>query len=665
MRTRFFFIPALIAIAGCASQPASETREIPVAEPVQTPTDAPAGSSDPSQGLLTEQDLLNKASEFLTLAEQGSPAESADYRLKAAEALIRSGRHRPALRLLESLDLEALPPLFSARRELLRARVAIRDNRPETAFKLLAGLDDQPGMGPQFHEQLWQQRARTNLLLDRPLEAIRALIARERYLTRSGDLIRNQRQIWTLLNRVPSHQLSQTMQSVPEQELLGWIELALAHTEHGHDSFRLGQEIRRWQSMHPGHSANRLLQNRATVLSGPSVIQPRQIALLLPLTSEFGRAAQAVHDGFIAAHGANGDPDKPRIKVYDIGPEAELSPVYYRLAVQEGADLLVGPLGKQAVTVLVAAESISVPTLLLGSADNTDSLPVNVFQFDLSPEQEAAQTALRAYLDGHRTTAVLFPETSWGERVHGAFSRRWQELGGVVVESRSYVEDRTDYSVPIREVLNIDASEARKRVLSGLLRTKLQFQPRRRRDVDFLFLAARTATARLLKPQINFFHAHDLPVYSTSHVYAGAPDPVNDADLNGIVFGDMPWMLVSDGFIGNLRRRIQGPWPYAQTALDRLYALGMDTYAIIPSLVRLREDPELLIEGVTARLGMDRNGRVTRQLSWARFDDGRPVILDFDLGEHRNLYELGSAQIGDSSGEGPMGRKRSPGLSGP
>ncbi len=660
MRTRFFFIPAVIAIIGCVSQPASETREIGVAEHTETRVGAPAGPLDTPSGFLTAQELLNKASEFLTLAEEASPAVRADYQLKAAEALVAAGRHRPALRLLESINLESLPQIFAARRELIRARIAIHDNRPETAFQLLSGLENRPGLSPQLQEQLWQQRARTNLLLDRPLDAIRALIAREQYLARPDELIRNQRQIWTLLNRIKMEQLSMMLQSVHEDVLIGWIELALAHMEYGHDGFRLRQEIQRWQNLYPRHSANRLLQYRATALSGPSIIRPRHIALLLPLASEYGRAAQAVHDGFMAAHSANGDPDKPTIKVYDIGAEAELAPVYYRLAVQEGADLLVGPLGKQAVAVLVGAESISVPTLLLGSADDVDTLPRNAFQFDLSPEQEAEQTALRAYLDGHRTTAVLYPETSWGERVNSAFARRWQELGGAVLESRPYIEDRTDYSLPIREVLNIDTSEARQRALSGLLRTKLQFQPRRRQDVDFLFLAAKTATARLLKPQINFYHAHDLPVYSTSHVFAGAPDPVNDADLNGIVFGDMPWMLVSDGFVGNLRERIQGAWPYAHTALDRLYALGMDTYAIIPSLIRLREDQQLLIEGVTARLSMDRRGRVIRQLSWAKFDDGRPVILDLEIGAHRNLYDLGSERFGDTLEAGALGRKRSP-----
>ncbi len=644
MKIRLITTIATIAIAGCASQPLPQIPETRTIEITEAPV---APSIEPAAKTPTAQELLNSASEYLTRAEDALPPERTDFQLKAAAALIRSGRHDPASRLLDSIDLTGLAPLYDTRRQLLKARIAIHKNRPNTAFVLLSGLENRPGLNPQLSEQLWQLRARANLLVDRPLEAVRDLIMREKYLADPVELLFNQRQIWALLNRTRMNQLLDLRQTVSSEELSGWIDLALVHMEHGHDAFRLENEIRQWQSLHPQHSASLFLQRRATAFSGPSIIEARRVALLLPLASEYGRAAQAVHDGFTAVHHANGDPNKPEITVYDIGSEAVLSPIYYRLALQEGADLIVGPLGKEAVTALLATETLSVPTLLLGGAHAAESLPINGFQFDLSPEQDAEQTALRAYLDGHRTVAVLYPETTWGQRVQDAFSIRWQELGGLVVETRPYVDNRPDYSAPIKEVLNIDKSEGRKHELSALIRSNLKFQPRRRQDIDFLFLAAKTSTARLLKPQINFFQAHNVPVYATSHIYSGKPDPVNDIDLNDIVFGDMPWLLANDGRIRNARKRIQGPWPFAFSPLDRLFALGMDSYAIIPALARLREDQDLLIEGVTADLSMDRTGRVIRHLSWAKFENGRPVMQELPVGERRmDLYETGNEALG-------------------
>ena len=655
---RYITVLFFILTVGCASQPKAPAVDTPIVDSRQIPTPL---VSETMTHAPTTQELLNSASEYLSRAETALPAERADFRIKAAAALIQAGRHDPAWRLLNATDVAGLTPTFGVRRLLLQARIAIYKNRPNQALVLLSDLETRPGLSPQLYEQLWQIRAWAKLTQSRPIDAIADLITREQYLTEPNKLSENQRQIWALLNRTSKNKLLETRQSPGNVELAGWVDLALIHMEHSYNRFRLNNEFRQWQTLHPEHGANAFIQNRTTAITGLPRIQARRIALLLPLASEYGRAAQAVHDGIMAVHTANDDPHKPDISVYDIGAEAELAPVYYRLAMQEGSDLIVGPLGKQAVNALISAGSLSVPTVLLGSAQNIEALPPNTFQFDLSPEQDAEQTALRAYLDGHRIAAVLYPETEWGERVRDVFNQRWQELGGIVVESRSYVDDATDFSIPIRKLLNIERSEARKRELSALIRTRLEFQPRRRQDLDFLFLAAKPSTARLLKPQLNFYQAHDVLVYATSHVFSGKPDPVNDADLNGIVFGDMPWILVNDGWIQSVRQNIQGAWPYAYSSIDRLFALGMDTYAIIPVLDRLREDQSFSIAGVTANLSMDRNGRVIRHLSWARFEDGRPVSHDIPTGDNRlDNYGYGNTTFGSSLETRKMGGEPRP-----
>ena len=44
-----------------------------------------------------------------------------------------------------------------------------------------------------------------------------------------------------------------------------------------------------------------------------------------------------------------------------------------------------------------------------------------------------------------------------------------------------------------------------------------------------------------------------MPLYGTSYVYSGKPEPAVDADLDGLVFGDMKWML--DG-VGLYRQKV-------------------------------------------------------------------------------------------------------------
>ena len=156
---------------------------------------------------------------------------------------------------------------------------------------------------------------------------------------------------------------------------------------------------------------------------------------------------------------------------------------------------------------------------------------------------------------------------------------------------------------------------------------KLEFSSRRRQDIDFIFLAADAKHGRLIKPQLNYWRAARIPVYATSKIFTGQRNPTQDIDLNGIRFGDMPWMLAQRGTIYQLRL-LQGKWSYAYSQLDRLFALGMDSYAIIPQLNHISDEDGTRFGGVTSGISLDKYGRFHRQLVWARFKRGAPQLLD-------------------------------------
>jgi outer membrane PBP1 activator LpoA protein len=347
-----------------------------------------------------------------------------------------------------------------------------------------------------------------------------------------------------------------------------------------------------------------------------------------------------VRDGFLAMDAANTDPDKPKITVYDTGPDPAKTPEVYEQAVNDGAQFVVGPLGREAAEAVMRQASIRAPTLLLNYTDEEPgSMSKYLFQFGLSPEQEARQAAERAWLDGHRQAAVLYPKTPWGERMMTAWSSHWQRLGGVVVANQAYNDTDVDFSEPIKSLLNITQSEARKEAIEKTVGQKLRFETRARQDIDFIFLAADAKHGRLIKPQLNFFHAARVPVYSTSHIFTGAGDAMRDIDLDGIQFGDMPWMLVGDGKIQELRQTLQRDWPHVHTDLDRLYALGVDSYAILPHLGRIGMESGARFSGVTSGLSVDQHGRLQRQLLWARFNRGVPRLTDTFL-KHRDQFKI-------------------------
>ena len=138
---------------------------------------------------------------------------------------------------------------------------------------------------------------------------------------------------------------------------------------------------------------------------------------------------------------------------------------------------------------------------------------------------------------------MLVPDTEWGYRLQRAFSKRFEALGGHVVGSNVYPAKKNDYSAAITNLLNLTTSNHRKSILQQVIKEQVKFEARRRQDVDMIFIAANSRQARLIKPQLKFHHAQDLPVYATSHISSSNAKPDDDRDLNEILFVDIPWML--------------------------------------------------------------------------------------------------------------------------
>jgi outer membrane PBP1 activator LpoA protein len=227
--------------------------------------------------------------------------------------------------------------------------------------------------------------------------------------------------------------------------------------------------------------------------------------------------------------------------------------------------------------------------------------------------------------------AVLVPQGPWGERVYHAFAERWQQIGGKIVEVQQYIARDNDFSQPIRKLMNIDESQSRYRSVEYLLNRKVKFTPRRRQDVDFIFIAAYPRQARQIRPQLKFYHAADLPVYATSHVYTGNLNQERDRDMDGLAFGDMPWVLSESTTHRSLRTELEPYISKAGNRLQRLYALGVDAYNIIAALNTLKRYPYERYDGETGSLSLDGKQRIHRQLTWVKFRSGRPVLKDEGL----------------------------------
>jgi hypothetical protein len=636
----------VLALSACETRP-------PLRPEVAPKPEAPAAPSAKTAELAEQAgEFVIAAREYDLLARQSEAPQRELYLLKSVDALIKAGQVREARTKLAGIDVTRLDPGIQARHRILEAQLQALEGKPDEALRLLGQAEQTPHLNPTLIADIYRVRADAELALDRPIDAMKSRIARDKVIVTTDDIVKNQQALWQILETLSRTRLEQELQASRDPVLAGWLELAIAALENAGNPSALANALERWRVSHAGHPAS---PDFLATLAQPRVGRigrVQRITLLLPLTSDYAQAAAAVRDGFLSMQIADRNPDKPQVTVVDIGKDPATAASAYQQAVQGGAEMVVGPLGLEAVDHLVRATNLDVPTLLL-SQTSGDFNPNNraIFQFGLPPEQEATQAAERAWLDGRRQAAVLYPDSAWGRRVEAAFVGAWQRLGGIVVSEQSYLLNQADYSDPVKRLLNITQSEARKDRLESVVRMKLKFDPRPREDIDFVFLAAESRAGRLIKPQLNYNRAGRLPVYSTSNIFSGRGDAARDIDLDGVQFGDMPWMLVGDGRVAALRAALQPAWPLAHTGLDRLFALGVDAYAVIPNLDRLAGDSAARFSGVTAGLSVGRSGRLHRQLLWAQFRKGLPVLIDSFL-PVKGLFDI---DTGDAPAPRPGG----------
>jgi outer membrane PBP1 activator LpoA protein len=377
----------------------------------------------------------------------------------------------------------------------------------------------------------------------------------------------------------------------------------------------------------PSLSANGI-SNHASAQPMAAGPMPQHIALLLPITGTLAQQGNAIRNGFFAAYYQDKQRgNAPLVKVYDTS-QGNIAAVYQQ-AVSQGANFVVGPLTKDDLSQLVNAHALSVPTLALNTLDADNSRINNLYQFGLSPIDEAIQAARKIEIDGHNRVIIIRQAGDWSNRIADAFEKQWQTEGGHVVETFTFA-NIADLNNGIPRLLNIEDAQHRAKFLEYVVREKIRFIPRRRKDFDSIFLVATPDQARQVLPLLRFYYAGGVPVYATSLIYSGKPGTSTDYDLGGVMFNDMPWVLQANANLpnnlANIRQGVRTLWPASYDHLARFYGLGVDAYQVIPNLDKLSNSSQTSVIGATGQLYLLPNQHVYRQLEWAKIVNGAPEL---------------------------------------
>jgi len=360
--------------------------------------------------------------------------------------------------------------------------------------------------------------------------------------------------------------------------------------------------------------------------AGPAGAAGPSIALLLPVSGRAASAAISVRDGFMTAYYQLSPNERPRVQIYDTGAQSVAQVLTQ--AMSAGAEFLVGPLTREEVTAAAEFPGRHAPLLALNFLPPERTPPAQFYQYALSPEDEARLVARRVLEDHHRRGVALVPAGDWGTRVLAAFRQELQAGGGDLLATGQIESARTDYSGAITEVLRSSDSTARFHRLESILGTKLQFEPRRRNDIEFIFAPAPANIERLLRPQLRFHYAGDIPTYATSDAFE--PDVRANEDLEGLMFPDMPWMLGGD-LAEAVRAATREAWPTGGPHRGRLFAFGFDAFRLTQALRHAGVSGTISVTGLTGRLSLDPQRHVRRELGWAQLHDGELRLLPSDF----------------------------------
>lgn len=549
------------------------------------------------------------AEAYLALAQNQPEGEQQNMRIMAAGRYIQDTQYQQAESILN--QIAHLTETQLAEKYILLATIKMTQGQPQAAVSYLAmarNVNHLPHYYQrEYHESLASAYEETNNFTDATNERIKL-----NYLLEDNESqVANWRKLWLDLTRLPASELNTlAIESDENRELVGWVQLALIARQPTSQGQTLLMHIETWQQQYPGHPANNLLplplSSAEALLNGA----PHHIALLLPMTGPLAGPGTAVRDGVMAGYSAAGAPSFVHIQTYDTsGVDVRK---LYEQAIADGADYVIGPLTKADVSTIAKMDH-PVPTIFLNDTEGGGIAPGNAYLFGLFPTNEARQVAYRAHKKGLHQALIIAPVGSWGNDIVSAFEAEWHAFGGVVADSFRY-DDQTDLNAGLRSLLRVSEREAKQKQLhtNASSKAKSMYQ-KRRQDFDMVFLVAYPSIARQIVPLLRYYFAGNIPVYATSSVYSGHLNTLQDKDLDGVIFCDISWV-----FNHQLPNK---NWPESYNSYSRLYALGLDSYALGTGLNRLIIFPAITLED-TEVVYLNRAHQIARILAWGQFRGG-------------------------------------------
>jgi len=319
-----------------------------------------------------------------------------------------------------------------------------------------------------------------------------------------------------------------------------------------------------------------------------SPIRSGEIAVLLPSSGVYAKAANAVRKGIDSVHAQQPKGKRPTLHYID-SSEGKLAGAIQQA---KSAAMIIGPLSKASVQKIVSGGSTKPTAITLNQVSNYS--PRGVYQFGLSPTAEGEMIAEKAWADGHRTSSIIYPNTSWGSRYEKGFRQHWKALGGAVAGNVRYAQNANDFSSKVGALTKNPA--------------------------DAVFIVAKPSKARQIRAQLLLAGSRNPAVYASSTAYDRRLYGHKDSDFENVWVPVLRWTVpgATPSSIPSYKELQSGG--ALTPGLAKFYAFGIDAMLLALNANNLSRGK--VLTGATGNLSLDSNGVIRRDMVWLHYQNG-------------------------------------------
>lgn len=464
-------------------------------------------------------------------------------------------------------------------------------------------------------------------------------------------------------------------------ELDGWLALTNTISTHGTDEVALADNLSQWSVAYPEHPANVLVddyKNKSLAANNQIIIS--KVSVLIPLSGREAILGKTLQAGILAAYGNNQSQQitfidtnsKPMVEIiaklnesqpdFVIGPLLKNHVDEYLTYTNSTIDEYLTTQDTPTEISTVQTETLDLeqnntlnssmngienqnlhsdmnavitnydwPTLLLNLPEN-GMLAEHHYAFSMLPEDEATQAAFSLSKKGFKQGLILSQNSAIGKRMANSFAQQWHLQTGFTPTVVYYPNGKKMQSA-VKGGLDVNLSDERIKALRNMVQNNVKAESRNRRDIDFIYLFGTPDQAKLLKPYIDVNtspFAQTIPIYASSRSNSDATDRNSRRDLTGLTFTEIPWLLTGKENSPQLSIEAKQIWPNRSSALERIYAMGIDSWNLSAKAKKMQLLPLLKHQGETGVLQMNDSRVISRSFYWGRYRSSRIQHVEMD-----------------------------------